>query len=81
MLTEAVGEDKVAQWEGLPDVERYQALLSDFFWGSKETSSQYNTIQSLCGTRSHNNNNNNNHCAVPVATTTTTTTTIIVRYP
>jgi len=44
VLTEAVGEEKVAQWEGLQDVERYQVLLSDFFWGSKEASSRVDEV-------------------------------------
>ena len=44
VLTDAVGEEKVAQWEGLQDEERYQTLLSDHFWGSKEAGSQVDEI-------------------------------------
>ena len=33
-LMSAVGEEKVRCWESLDDERRYQALLSDFYWGA-----------------------------------------------
>ncbi len=29
-----VGEEKVRTWEALGDEQKYQAILSDFFWGA-----------------------------------------------
>ena len=44
LLSEAAGEERAAQWAALPDEERYQALLSDWYWGSKEVGSRVDEI-------------------------------------
>jgi len=44
LLSEAAGEERAAQWAALPDEERYQALLSDWYWGSKEAGSRVDEI-------------------------------------
>ena len=33
-LVSEVGEEKVRSWEELGDEQKYQALLSDYFWGA-----------------------------------------------